>query len=70
MLPLCNCIVSSKSIEVTPIKYPIDFYTTFTNAHQRIFMSATTASDSVLVNDLDINKKAVEHPLFDPEEKW
>lgn len=70
MLPLCNCIVSSKSIEVTPIKYPIEFYTAFTNAHQKIFMSATTASDSVLVNDLDITKKAIEHPLFDPKEKW
>lgn len=70
MLKLCNCIVSPKSIEITPIKYPIDFYKAFTNAHQRIFMSATTASDSVLVNALDINKEAVEHPLFDPEEKW
>lgn len=70
LLPLCSCIISSKSIEITPIKYPIDFYTTFTNARQRIFMSATTASDSVLINDLDINKKAVEKPLFDPEEKW
>jgi replicative superfamily II helicase len=69
-LDMCNCIVSSKAIEITPIKYPLNFYTSFVNANQRILMSATTASDSVLINDLDIDKQSVLHPLIDSEEKW
>lgn len=69
-LNMCNCIVSSEAIEITPIKYPLDFYTSFTNANQRILMSATTASDYVLVSELNIDEQSVMHPLIDPSEKW
>lgn len=69
-LNVCNCIVSSEAIEITPLKYPLDFYTRFANANQRILMSATTASDSVLIKDLNIDEQSVRRPLVDPEEKW
>ena len=69
-LSWCNCIVSANSIEITSLKYPIDFYTKFTNANQRVFMSATTASDAVLINDLGVSESAIKHPLIYPDEKW
>lgn len=69
-LNMCNCIVSSMAIEITPLKYPLNFYKSFANANQRILMSATTASDSVLINDLNIDEQSVRSPLIDPEEKW
>lgn len=70
MLKWCDCICSEDSFEIKPITYPIDFYQTFQNSKQRIFMSATTASDTVLINDLDVSPTAVENPITYSGEGW
>jgi len=70
ILSKCNCIVSRDTIEISPVKNPIDFYKGFVNAEHRIFMSATTSSDTVLMNDLNIDKNAVSNPLIDPDETY
>lgn len=66
----CNCVFSKSEIEIQPIKYPIDFYKNFIDAKQRIFMSATTASDAVLINDLNVSINAIKNPLTYDHEKW
>lgn len=66
----CDCIIAGSSIEIKSLKFPIEFYTKYVHAKQRVFMSATTASDSILISDLGINDKAVKEPLIDPNEKW
>ncbi|USS85509.1 DEAD/DEAH box helicase family protein [Fructilactobacillus myrtifloralis] len=69
-LKYCDCIFSGDRIEIQPLKYPLNNYKGFINANQRIFMSATTASDSVLIKDLDIGENAIKNPLVYPDEKW
>lgn len=69
-LQYCDCIISGSHIEIKPLKLPLEFYSKYEKAKQRVFMSATTASDSILISDLGISAKAVKEPLTDPEEKW
>jgi len=54
-LATCNCIITSKRIEITPAGISIDKIKSFENARRRIFMSATLSDDSVFVSVLGMN---------------
>lgn len=54
-LAICNCVVSSKSIEITPKCIPIHKIRSFDRAKRRIFMSATLSDDSILCTDFGLN---------------
>lgn len=54
-LELCNCIVSTEQIEITPKSIPIHKILNFHNAKRRIFMSATLADDSPFVSHFNID---------------
>lgn len=54
-LAFCNCVVSSKSIEITPKCIPIHKIRSFDRAKRRIFMSATLSDDSILCTDFGLN---------------
>lgn len=69
-LEMVNVVVSVDNIEITPIKTPIKKFSSFYNASQRIFMSATTSSDEVLILNLDISPSAINSPLVFSQEKW
>lgn len=53
-LNICNCVISSRYIEITPNGLPISKISSFENAPRRIFMSATLSDDSVFVSALGI----------------
>ena len=65
-----DCIISAKSIEIYPERTPIEKFESYCWAAQRIFMSATSASDELLINGFGIGVNAIEHPLVNPDEKW
>lgn len=56
ILSLCNCVVSSRCIEITPKCIPIHKISSFVRAKRRIFMSATLSDDSVFCTDLGLKK--------------
>lgn len=51
-LATCNCIITSKVIEITPAGISIDKIKNFETAQRRVFMSATLSDDSVFVSAL------------------
>lgn len=65
-LPLCNCVVSAKSIEITPKCIPIHKISSFINARRRIFMSATLPDDSPFVYSLGIDASEIS-TIISPE---
>lgn len=60
-LELCNCVISSKRIEITPKCIPISIIANFEQAKRRIFMSATLHDDSVFVSALGLRKEDLSH---------
>lgn len=62
----CNCVISSRGIEITPKNTPISKITSFENAARRIFMSATLADDSVFISALGLSEKDVSN-IITPE---
>ncbi|WP_337090297.1 DEAD/DEAH box helicase family protein [Leuconostoc pseudomesenteroides] len=69
-LKFCSCIVSANKIEIVPLSFPINMFDAYSSAKQRIFMSATTSSDTILIKDLDVSSSAVKSPLTFKDEKW
>lgn len=65
-LPLCNCMVSSRKIEISPICIPINKIVSFVNASRRIYMSATLPDDSPFVTALDVNEEDIKG-IISPE---
>lgn len=59
-LELCNCMVSTEHIEITPKSIPIHKILNFHNAKRRIFMSATLSDDSPFVSHFNVNIKGIE----------
>lgn len=55
----CNCILTSRYIEITPKGIPIDLISSFESAKRRIFMSATLADDSVFVSTIGLNENEI-----------
>lgn len=52
----CNCVISSRCIEITPKCIPISKIAKFERAERRIFMSATLANDGVFVSAMGLKK--------------
>lgn len=58
-LALCDCVIGSDSIEISPKQLPINILPSFDKAERRIFMSATLSDDSVLVSHFNINSESI-----------
>lgn len=52
----CNCVISTRCIEITPKCIPISKIISFEQAKRRIFMSATLADDSIFVSTMGLKK--------------
>lgn len=65
-LPLCNCMISSRRLEISPHCIPVNKIVSFVNASRRIYMSATLPDDSPFVTALDVNEKDVKS-IISPE---
>lgn len=66
----CQCIISGTSLEITQYITPIWKFGTFSDARQRILMSATTLDDSFFIKGLGIDADAVGKPLMFKDERW
>ena len=60
-LSTCNCVITSKSIEIIPFGIEISKIKQFENAERRIFMSATLADDSVFVSTIGLRENDVQN---------
>lgn len=58
-LSSCNCMITTRSIEITPKGIPISKIQSFENAKRRIFMSATLADDSVFVSAIGLKENSI-----------
>lgn len=65
-----DCFISSTAIEIIPYRLPIEKFSTFNNAQNKIYMSATISEDSIMIKELGIEKKSVQYPLTLDEETW
>lgn len=57
--PVCNCVITSKAIEISPLGNDISLIKSFQNARRRIFMSATLADDSVFISALGLKESKI-----------
>ena len=55
----CNCVFTSRTIEISPKGIPISKIASFEQATRRIFMSATIADDSVFVSAIGLKPDQV-----------
>ncbi|MFE4525743.1 DEAD/DEAH box helicase family protein [Cytobacillus firmus] len=62
-IELCNCVIGSDSIEISPKFLPIHNIPSFQNAQRRIFMSATISDDTVLVSHFNINQTTINQSI-------
>lgn len=66
----CACLVSSDYIEISPYILPIETFSSFANAKNRIYMSATVNNDSFFIKHLNIDVEAIKNPITYEEELW
>ncbi|QCX00602.1 DEAD/DEAH box helicase [Aggregatimonas sangjinii] len=66
----CQAFISGKTIEITPIHIPIEKFSSFHKAEQRVLMSATTQDDSFFIKGLGFNTDAIKNPLANPSQVW
>jgi len=66
----CTCIFSGRRVEIVPRLVPINLIPSFSEAKQRIFLSATLTEDAFLIKDLGLNPISVLNPLTDNELKY
>ena len=66
----CQAFISGQNIEITPIHIPIEKFSSFHNAKQRILMSATTQDDSFFIKGLGFNSNSIKNPLHNPSQIW
>lgn len=69
-LRYCTMYVTGRCIEIVPYYPLIERYTSFTQAKQRILMSATTQEDSFFVRGLGLSAEAVKNPLTSQLRNW
>lgn len=63
ILELCRVVFSNREVTITPHCPPIDYVTSFVDAHRRVFLTATLADDSLLVTDFGAAAPSVEAPI-------
>ncbi len=66
----CQAFISGQNIEISPIHIPIEKFSSFNKAKQRILMSATTQDDSFFIKGLGFSSTAIKNPLQNPEQIW
>jgi len=66
----CQAFISGQKIEITPIHIPIEKFSSFHKASQRILMSATTQDDSFFIKGLGFNLDAIKNPLDNKSQIW
>jgi replicative superfamily II helicase len=66
----CQAFISGQSLEIAPIHIPIEKFSSFHNASQRILMSATTQDDSFFIKGLGFSLSAIKNPLENPTQIW
>jgi len=66
----CHCVFSGSEVELQPHNTAIDAFAFFTNARQRILMSATTQDDSFFIKGLGFSIESVRNPLTSETPKW
>ncbi|GHT36642.1 DEAD/DEAH box helicase [Bacteroidia bacterium] len=66
----CQAFVTGNGIEIVPYHIPIRSFGSFSNAAQRILMSATTQDDSFFIKGLGFSVNAVQNPLVNLVQKW
>lgn len=66
----CQCFFSGKELEISTYFSPVNQFSTFSKAEQRILMSATTQNDSFFLKGLGLNVQAINNPLTPEQEKW
>ncbi len=62
-LALCQCVFSSRAVEISLKSLPINVINSFTQAHRRIYMTATLSNDSVLVSDFNADPDSLKIPI-------
>lgn len=70
VLRFCTMYLNGKGIEIVPYYPLIEHFTSFTQAKQRILMSATTQDDSFFVRGLGLSAEAIKFPLTSNLKKW
>ncbi|WP_031482029.1 DEAD/DEAH box helicase family protein [Maridesulfovibrio frigidus] len=53
---LCDCVVSSKEVEISPHAIPIHMIPSVVNAERKVFMTATLVDDSILSSHFGVNE--------------
>lgn len=66
----CMCCISSSKAEISLYEPSVSPFLSFSNANQRILMSATTQDDSYSIKWLDFDSKAVCSPISNAVQKW
>lgn len=69
-LRYCQCLVTGKSVIISPYRAPVEHFGSYDRARHRVFMSATVTDDSFLVKGLGLSPGAVKAPLVDATETW
>ena len=70
ILRFCTMFISSRKVEIVPYYPLIEKFTSFSNAEQRILMSATTQDDSFFIKGLGLSPNSVLNPLTSRSKKW
>ena len=65
-----DCFISSTGIEIIPYRLPLEKFSTFSNADNKIYMSATISEDSIMIKEFGIEKESVQLPLVLDIEEW
>lgn len=62
-IPLCTCVFGGGRLEIAPRFVPIDRIPAFDSAKRRIYMTATLADDTILVNHFKADAAEVAQPI-------
>lgn len=63
VIPLCQCAIGGRGLEIAPRCLPIDEIPSFVSAKRRIYMTATLADDGILISHFQADPKSVTTPI-------
>ncbi|MCL6381626.1 DEAD/DEAH box helicase [Pectobacterium odoriferum] len=66
----CQAFISGHVLEISPTLMPIESFSSFSRAKNRILMSATTQDDSFFIKGLGFDVESVSNPISNPNLKW
>lgn len=59
----CHCLISRKSVVITPFFPLVDAIPTFSQCQKRIFMSATIKDDSTIIRTFNAKASSIQKPI-------